>query len=122
MGRASHRRASHGRVPGSTLTPENGLLVERPLNFIQPFVHLLEKFPMVLEKFLIASQSIGDGLIQNPKFCLVKKICTGTLVQFLSSLFAFAKVNFGAREVYEGFVTGFCNADGNSVPRFTLGS
>ena len=38
------------------------LLVERPLNFIQPFVGLLEKLPMVLEKFLVASQSIGDGL------------------------------------------------------------
>lgn len=45
------------------------LLVERPLNFIQPFVGLLEKLPMVLEKFpltlekfLVASQSIDDGL------------------------------------------------------------
>ena len=45
------------------------LLVERPLNFIQPFPMILEKLPMILEKLpmileklLMASQSIGDGL------------------------------------------------------------
>ena len=38
------------------------LLVERPLNFIQPFVGLLAKPSMILENLLMASQSIGDGL------------------------------------------------------------
>jgi hypothetical protein len=36
------------------------LLVERPLNFIQPFVHL-SLGGRLLEKFLMANQSIGDG-------------------------------------------------------------
>ena len=37
------------------------LLVERPLIFIQPSVHL-SLGGRLLKKFLVASQSIGDGL------------------------------------------------------------